>query len=173
MEEEIVNRIAKSPLVSIDLAEFIDQGEIIGFDLKELLFQEMILREKDFRAFVKEHDWDTYELKNVYVFSSVDAIIPSWAYMIIMSKLQPVANISVVGDRDELEKALIDQAIQKVLKEDIEDKKVVIKGCGNVSNRDYAYGQITKALLPFVSSLMYGEPCSTVPVYKRPKVKKP
>lgn len=171
MEGEIVNRVAKSPLMTIDLSEYMNTQEMVAFDLKDLLFQEMILREKDFRVFVKEHDWIQYTNKNIYVFCSIDAIIPSWAYMVILSKLQPIANQVIVGGKDDLEKALIDQAVEKVKMEDLSDKKIVIKGCGNVSNRDYAYGQITKALVPVVSSLMYGEPCSTVPVYKKPRKK--
>mgnify|MGYP006268082311 CR=1 FL=1 len=167
--EEIVNRVSKSPLKSVDLEDYLDKSERIGFDLKETLFQGLILREKDFRQFVKEHDWSQYEGKNVHIFCSVDAIIPSWSFMLLMTRLQPVVNAVVVGTEADLEKALIDEAIEKVLQEGYEDQKVVIKGCGNVTNREYAYGQFAKKMLPYVSSLMYGEPCSTVPIYKKRK----
>jgi hypothetical protein len=167
--EEIVNRVSKSPLKSVDLEDYLDTSDRVGFDLKDVLFQGMILREKDFRQFVKDHDWSQYEGKNVYIFCSSDAIIPSWSFMLLMAKLQPVVNEVVVGSEADLEKVLIDQAIDKILQEDYSDEKVVIKGCGNVSNREYAYGQFAKKLLPYVSSLMYGEPCSTVPIYKKPR----
>jgi hypothetical protein len=169
MTEPIVNRVAKSPLLSIDLDEYLDKGEIIAFDLKDCLFQGLILREKDFRDFVKNHDWERYQDKNVHLFCSVDAIIPTWAYMLLVTKLID-ANQVVRGTEEDLEKALIQQAIAKLLAaENLIDAKVVIKGCGNIKNTEYAYTEITRALLPLVSSLMYGEPCSTVPVYKRPR----
>lgn len=171
MEEEIVNRVAQSQLYSIDLEEYLDKGEIVGFDIKQALFQGMILREKDFRMFVKDFDWEQYSGKNVYVFCSADAIVPSWAIMLLMTKFQPVTNAVVFGDELDLERVLIDQAIGKIMGENMEDRKVVVKGCGNISNRDYAYGQLAKSLAPVVSSLMYGEPCSTVPVYKKARNK--
>jgi len=166
---EIVNRVAKSPLTSIDLEDYLDQSERVYFDLKEGLFQGLMLREKDFREFIKNQDWEQFSGKNVGVFCSEDAIIPSWAYMLVVSRLTPYANIIAFGDSGELEKALIDQAIEKLLEENLQDAKIVIKGCGDIENRDYAYFQLAKKLTPLVSSMMYGEPCSTVPVYKRKK----
>ncbi len=169
MEQQIVNRVANSSLLSIDLDEYIDKSEREYFDLKDCLFQGLILREKEFRAFVREFNWERFKDKNVAIGCSTDAIIPSWAYMLVVSKIQPLANELIVGSIEDLDKVLIDQAIAKVIEEGVDDKPVVIKGCGNSSNRDYAYGQIAKKLIPKVKSLMYGEPCSTVPVYKRPK----
>lgn len=166
--EPIVNRIAKSPLKSIDLDEYLHKGEVVHFDLKDHLFQELILREKDFREFIKTHDWDQYDGKNVRLFCSADAVIPIWAYMLLMTKLTG-ANLVIEGKEDDLEKGLILQAINKMMEEDFADAKVVIKGCGNIQNNEFAYTELTKALIPYVTSLMYGEPCSTVPVYKRPK----
>lgn len=166
---EIVNRVANSSLVSIDFDEYLDQSEQGFFDIKQALYNEMILREKDFRLFIKEFDWSVYSGKNVSVFCSVDAIVPTWAYMLIASKLSGIANRMVFGGQADLEKELIDEAINSIMGLGLNDAKVVIKGCGNLVSRDYAYFQLTKKLVPLVQSIMYGEPCSTVPVYKRPK----
>ena len=166
--EPIVNRVAKSPLKSVDLDEYLHKGEVVHFDLKVHLFQELILREKDFREFIKTHDWSQYDEKNVRLFCSADAVIPIWAYMLLMTKLTG-ANLVFEGSEDDMEKGLILQAISEMMKEDFTDAKVVIKGCGNIRNNEFAYTELTKALVPHVASLMYGEPCSTVPVYKKPK----
>ena len=168
--EEIVNRVAKSPLISIDLEEYLDEGEIVIFDLQSILFQGMILKEKDFREFIKTNDWSEYEGKNVGLTCSADAIVPIWAYMLLAAKLKDHANIVTYGDQNAVEKAVIDQSIMKCLRElDLIDKKVVIKGCGNITNIEYAYTLIAEKLYPIVGSLMYGEPCSTVPIFKRKK----
>ena len=166
MENEISNRITKSSLKSIDLHEFINKEQRISFDIKDILFSGLILREKDFRDFIKNNDWSNYTDKNVRIFCSEDVIIPTWAYMLLVTKLQK-ANVVVQGSEDDLEKALIHQAIEKMMKIDWTNAKVVIKGCGNIQNVDYAYTEITKTLIPHVASLMFGEPCSTVPVFKR------
>ncbi len=168
MEGEIINRVAKSALVSIDLEEYLHTGEQVAFDLSAVLYQGLILREKDFRDFLKTHDWHQYIGKNVRLHCSTDAIVPTWAYMLLVTKLQE-ANLVVTGTEDDLEKALIRQAIERMMQLDVTDAKAVIKGCGNIRNKEFAYTEIAKALIPHVSSLMYGEPCSTVPVYKRPK----
>lgn len=167
--DEIVNRVANSALVSLDFDEYLDQTEQAFFDIKEGLFQGLILREKDFRQFIKEFDWSQFQGKNVGVFCSADAIVPTWAYMLVATKLNGVANKMVFGQQEELEKELINEAIQQILIKDLVDAKVVIKGCGNLKSRDYAFFELTKKLTPIVSSIMYGEPCSTVPVYKRRK----
>ncbi|WP_421764211.1 DUF2480 family protein [Ekhidna sp.] len=168
--EEIVNRVAKSPLISIDLEDYLHQGEYVIFDLKQVLFEGLMLREKDFRAFLKEHDWKIYAGKNVGLICSADAIIPTWAYMLLVTRLQEFANLVTFGDELGIEKSLIDQAIKDcLLKNDFNEKKVVIKGCGNVKSIEYAYTKLTSALFPLVNSLMYGEPCSTVPIFKRKK----
>ena len=167
--EEIVNRVANSSLVSLDFDEFIDQSEQAFFDIKDGLFQGMILREKDFRTYIKEYDWSQYQGKNVGVYCSVDAIVPTWAYMLVATKLDGVANKMVFGQQAELEKELIDEAISQIPQKELRDAKVVIKGCGNLQSRDYAFFELTKKLTPIVSSIMYGEPCSTVPVFKRKK----
>tara|TARA_Y100001972_G_C7573585_1_gene287860 strand:- start:251 stop:763 length:513 start_codon:yes stop_codon:yes gene_type:complete len=169
METPIVNRVANSALQSIDLAEYLDNHENSEFDISQGLFQGLVLKEKEFRQFVKEFDWSQYQGKNVAVHCSADAIVPSWAYMLVASRLEPLAHLVVFGDQEDLEKQRVDQAITRLIEQDLTDAKVVIKGCGNLSNRDYAYFELAKRLTPVVSSLMYGEPCSTVPVYKRPR----
>ena len=169
-EQAIVNRVSNSSLVSLDLDELLSGVESIFFDLKPFLFREMILREKDFRTAIKEHDWLQYQGMSVVIGCSVEAIIPTWAYMLVTSKLINVAKSIVSGSVNDLEKARIDQMIDSLDKEEFQGKKIVIKGCGDLQLRDYAFVEITKLLLPIVSSLMYGEPCSTVPVYKKPRV---
>lgn len=168
--EEIVNRVTNSALLSIDMDDYIDRSERTSFDLKQTLFQELLLKEKDFRLFLKEFDWAIYKNKNVFVHCSADAIIPSWAFMLVASKLSGIANIFTIGDDSDLEKAIIDTAIEKLIADNpISGAKLVIKGCGNLQNRDYAYFKLTQQVVPIAASIMYGEPCSTVPVYKRPK----
>jgi hypothetical protein len=168
--EEIVNRVANSSLLSIDMDTYLDQREQATFDLKQALFQEVLLREKDFRLFLKEFDWEVYRDKNVNVMCSADALIPSWAYMLVAAKLTPITNLVTLGDASDLEKAIIDAAIDDLIHNaDLTNARVVVKGCGNLQNRDYAYFKLTQKVLPLVTSIMYGEPCSTVPVYKRPK----
>ncbi|HSZ72953.1 MAG TPA: DUF2480 family protein [Cytophagaceae bacterium] len=142
-------------------------GERIAFDMAGLLFQGLILREKDFREFVANHDWLLYKDKNVAVFCSADAIIPSWAIMVVITKLQPVVRQVIFGSLEELENKLFSQALSHINAESYKDAKVVIKGCGKYPVPAFAFAELTRLLTPYVSSLMYGEPCSTVPVYKR------
>ena len=172
MQEGIVNKVANSPLVTFNLEEYYHPGERVLLDIKEQLYQGMILREKDFRTFVKEHDWSQYQDKSVAVYCSVDAIIPTWTYMLLTTKLEPFAHTVVFGNLDDLEVALFREALAKVDPQDFKDAKLVIKGCSNVSVPTSAYVEITRLLRPVASSIMYGEPCSTVPLYKRPRPKK-
>lgn len=167
MSDEIINRVASSPLVTINLEEHYHDGERVLFDLKDLLFQGLILKEKDFRAFVKDHDWAQYEGKNVALTCTEDAIIPVWAYMLLMTRLEPYAHMVVMGTLQDLEHKLMDDAIKTLNPQDYQDAKVVIKGCSQRPVPEYAYVELTRRLRPYVTSLMYGEPCSTVPLYKR------
>ncbi|MEO9483453.1 MAG: DUF2480 family protein [Ekhidna sp.] len=168
--DEIVNRVAKSPLVSLDLEDYLHSGEYAIFDLKETLFEGLILREKNFRDFLKENDWSVYKDKNVGLICSADAIVPTWAYMLLTTKIRVYANSVTFGDKEAIERSLIDAAIGKCLEEnDLKGKKVVVKGCGDVKSIEYAYSALTEKLFPIVSSLMYGEPCSTVPIFKQRK----
>jgi hypothetical protein len=169
MSEEIINRVAQSALVTLNLELLLHPGERVVYDIKDNLFQGLILREKDFRAFVKDHDWAQYEGKNVAITCSVDAIVPTWAYMLLASKLQNYANYYVFGDLEALEQALMQEAIAKVDMEEYRDAKVVVKGCGSIPVPTYAYVEVMRKLLPVAASIMYGEPCSTVPLYKKPK----
>lgn len=168
-EQEIVNRVANSPIITFDLAEYYHSGERIVFDLAPYLYQGLILREKDFRAFVKEHDWSVYEGKNIALTCSEDAIIPTWAYMLVTTRLEPYVNMVVFGDLDLLEYSLFKEALGKINPEEFENRPVVVKGCGDIPVPASAYVEITRLIRPFAKTIMYGEPCSTVPLYKKPR----
>jgi len=168
--EELVNKVAQSALVTLNLEEYIHSGERVVYDIKDNLFMGLILREKDFRAFIKENDWSVYTGKNVAIINSADAIVPTWAYMLLATKLQSFAHRYIYGDLEALEQVLFQEALAKINPEDYRDAKVVIKGCGNIPVPTFAYVEIMNILLPVVSSIMYGEPCSTVPLFKRPKL---
>lgn len=169
---EITNRVANSPIVTIDLEAFYEKGERVLFDLKPFLFQGMVVKEKEFRQQVKELDSSVYKDKLVGVHCSVDAIIPTWAYMLAVVRLQGVAREVVIGDLKDLEIHLMTKALRKLDIEVFRDKPVVVKGCSKLPVPDYAFGALVGLVLPVVKSLMFGEPCSTVPVYKRPKAVK-
>lgn len=169
MEDEIINRVAQSSLISLNLEDYYDQHERVVYDIKDNLFQEMILREKDFRAFVKQHNWSQYEGKNVAIICSADAIVPTWAYMLLALRLEPYAHHFVFGDLAALEQSLFQQSLGKIDMEEFRDKKVVVKGCGDLPIPEYAYVELTRLLRPVVTTMMYGEPCSTVPLYKKRK----
>lgn len=166
-ENEIINRVASSSLVSIDLEEYYPEGDRIVYDLAENLFQGLILREKDFREFVKNHDWSQYAGKHIAITCSADAIIPTWAYMLLTTKLQPFARTIVLGSLDDLESRLFQEVINAINPEEFSGTKVVIKGCSNLPVPDSAYVELTSRLQDHVSSIMFGEPCSTVPVFKK------
>ncbi|HEY1018260.1 MAG TPA: DUF2480 family protein [Sediminibacterium sp.] len=167
MSEEMVNKVAESGLISFDLEEYYPKGEIKTFDLKEYLFMGLILKEKDFRAALQTTDWTVYQDANVAITCSADAIIPMWAYMLIASYLQPYAKEIVFGDEKKLVSTLLFKNLAAVKGEEYTDKRVVVKGCGEVEIPESAYVEITNKLRPFVKSIMYGEPCSTVPIYKK------
>lgn len=167
--EEIINRVATSGIVSLDLEELYHPGERVIYDIKDNLFQGMILREKDYREFLKSHDWSQYTDKNIAVICSEDAIVPTWAYMLLAIQLEPFANKVVFGDLSALEGQLFSDAICKIDPEEYRGKRVVIKGCSKFPVPISAYMDITTLLKPVAQSLMFGEPCSTVPLYKKPK----
>ncbi len=169
MSTELVNKVAASGLISIDLAEFSPKGERAVVDLKDVLWQELVLKEKDFREFVKTHNWSSYQDKYVAVFCSADAIIPDWAFMLIASALAPYAQRTAVASPEELETILLHDAIREIDIAPYTDARVVVKGCGDVKFHASAFSELVNRLQPVVRSLMYGEPCSTVPVYKRAK----
>lgn len=168
-EKEIVNRVASSSLVTFDLEQYYQSGERVLIDIKEQLFQELILREKDFRDYIRNHDWSRYKNKFVAVTCSVDAIIPTWAYMLITSAVQPYAKAIMFGNLDDLELKIFSEAFLKINWNQFKDAKVVIKGCSKVNVPPAVYVEATRLMLPYAASIMFGEPCSTVPVFKRRK----
>jgi hypothetical protein len=167
--EQFVNKVAESGIITLDLAKYLPgESDIAAFDMKPFLFREMILREKDYRAALPTTDFQAYAGKHVALYCSVDAIIPVWAYMLAASALQPLAASTYFGTPEELKKHLVLQTIAGIDIAEYTDKRVVIKGCGDTPIPDAAYVAITAHLRGVVKSLMYGEPCSTVPVYKKP-----
>ena len=166
---EITNKVANSGLITIDLEEFYDNSPRILFDIKPLLFKELILKEKDFREFVSTHDWRKYQDALVAVTCTADAIVPNWAFMLVASNLQAYAKKISFGTLAELEKELFYDSIKKINPLDYQNSRVVIKGCSKIEVPVAAYVQITALLKPFVKSIMYGEPCSTVPIFKKAK----
>jgi hypothetical protein len=166
---EIVNRVAKSPIKSLNLEEIYPREERVGFDLKDFLFQELILKEQDFRKSLKELDWEEYKDKWVAIFCSADAIVPTWAYILVASYLQPVAKGFAIGDFEDLELNIVNVLVDSLDLEEFQDRPVVIKGCSSIEIPLYAYGKLVSKLQPISKTLMFGEPCSTVPIYKKPK----
>ncbi|PTQ99496.1 uncharacterized protein DUF2480 [Mucilaginibacter yixingensis] len=167
IQENIINKVAQSGLVTLDPAAYYPPGDRVVYDIKDNLFQGLILREKDFREFVKEHDWAQYQDKNVAITCSVDAIVPAWAYMLLANRMAPYAREVVFGDEVVLETVLFEKSMKNIDLEQYRDQRVVIKGCGETEVPVSAYVELTKRLTPIVKSLMFGEPCSTVPIYKR------
>jgi hypothetical protein len=166
MSDTIVNKVAESGLITLDLEMLYPKQEILAFDLKDHLFMGLILKEKDFRAALQQIDWSGYKDKCVAIYCSADAIIPLWAYMLVTSYLQPQASQLFSGAPDELKKNLFIQNIKTLNTAQFEGARVVVKGCGDIEIGEYAFVEITNLLQPVVKSLMYGEPCSTVPVFK-------
>ncbi|WP_317899558.1 DUF2480 family protein [Aurantibacillus circumpalustris] len=164
--DEIINKVAGSGIVSIDLEEFYVEGDRVFFDIKPHLFMEQILKEKDFREFLKTNDWSLYEDKIVGIICSADAIVPTWAYMLITLALEPHARRVFFGNLNELENIMFAEKLATINPEIYKDARVVIKGCGEKQIPTNAFVQLTTLLKPFAKSIMYGEPCSTVPLYK-------
>ncbi|MBD0376131.1 MAG: DUF2480 family protein [Flavisolibacter sp.] len=167
MSDVLINKVAASDLITLDLEKYLPTGEIVTFDLKDHLFMALILKEKDFREGLKNTNWTIYQDKNVAIICSVDAIIPMWAYMLVTTYLQPVAKDVFAGDAADMYKHLFLKNISTISIEEFADQRVVVKGCGDKPIEAFAYAEITKLLVPVVKSIMYGEPCSTVPIYKK------
>lgn len=167
-EKEIINKVAASGLITIDLEEFYPHEHIYEMDIKDFLFEGIILKEKDFRKALIEFDWNQVQNKILTIFCSEDAIIPSWAFMLIVAHAQPYTNKIYVGNREQAIEQYMVQQIDTHFKPDAySNQKMVIKGCGDKHVSEKVYMHITQLLLPVVKSLMFGEPCSTVPVYKK------
>jgi hypothetical protein len=163
---EIVNKVAESGLITLDLEIFYPNEEILSFDLKDHLFMGLILKEKDFRASLQSLEWSAYAGKTVALFCSADAIIPLWAYMLVTSYLKPFAKRVLSGTPEEARRQLFIENIRSLDPAPFSGSRVVVKGCGDIQIGEYAFVEITSLLQPVVKTLMYGEPCSTVPVYK-------
>lgn len=166
-QDIIVNKVANSALVSIDLEDWYPHGKRSLIDIKDQLFQGLILREKDFRGYIKNTDWSIYKDHYVAITCTEDAIVPTWAYMLLTIALQPYAKKIVFGTLDALEQSVWQEMLQKIDVNSYQNAKVVIKGCSKMPVPVYAYTELTRLLTPIAASIMYGEPCSTVPLYKK------
>jgi len=169
MEGEIINRVANSKLVTIDLEDYFPKEERVLLDIQKWLYQGLILKEQDFREVVKNHPWEQYSGKYVALTCSADAIIPSWAFLLISASLAPFAKKFVVGDLDLLENMIFQDIVESIDIDQFKNVPVIIKGCSDRQIPQSAYALLTKRLLPEVSSLMFGEACSSVPLYKKKK----
>jgi hypothetical protein len=167
MDDVIINKVAQSALITLDLEKYYPEEEIVTFDIKDYLFMELILKEKEYRDKLKDLDWKIYENKIVAITCSAEAIIPLWAYMLATSYLQPFAKDIFFGNAEEVINRMILKNLGQVNPQEFEDKRVVVKGCGSKKISESVFVEITKILRPFVRSIMFGEPCSTVPIYKR------
>ncbi len=167
MSDEIVNKVAQSGLISLDLADYYNRGERVVIDLKDRLFRGQILREKDLREWTAAQDWSQYAGKNVLLTCSVDAVIPGWAWLLFTVHLQPFCETLVQGKYEDLEKELFRKAMDKIDFSQFEGKKIVVKGCGDIEIPTSVYVDLTAKLRPWAAKIMYGEPCSTVPLFKK------
>jgi len=167
---EIRNKVKESSLIQMDLASFKAKCEIISIDLSKQLWKGLVLKEKEFRSWIKEECWTAYKDKGVYIFCSTEAIIPTWAFMLVTSCLSDICELSVVGSKADLERALIAQNIAKLELQDFSEQRVIIKGCSDIADPAFAMSELVKKLQPVVKSIMYGEPCSTVPIFKRKRL---
>lgn len=165
--ETLVNKVAESGIITLNLEDYYPKEENVAFDLKDFLFMGLILKEKDYRAALLNTDWNLYLNKNVSITCTADAVIPMWANMLAASYLEPVAKNIVFGPEETLIEKILLKNISSINPQDYTDKRVVIKGCGELPITESAYVEITRLLKPFVKSIMYGEPCSTVPIYKK------
>lgn len=167
IQENIVNKVAQSGLITVDLANYAPKANITVYDIKNNLFHGLILKEKDFREFVKEHDWSQYQDQHITIQCSTDAIVPTWAYMILANKLSPFAKSIHFGTEQEAKNEIFLEAIKQIDYSQFIDQRIVVKGCGDIFIPEAAFVSFTNKLTPVAKSIMYGEPCSTVPVYKR------
>ncbi|MFD1001805.1 DUF2480 family protein [Ohtaekwangia kribbensis] len=166
-QDQIVNKVASSSLITFNLEEYYVQGDRILLDIKDQLYQGLILKEKDFRDFIKTHDWSQYQNKFIAITCSADAIVPTWAYMLLAIALQPFAKKIVFGSLQELETILYHEQLAKIDWSKFNNAKVVVKGCSKVDVPIAVYVEATNRLKPLAASLMFGEPCSTVPLFKK------
>ncbi|PIV48736.1 MAG: hypothetical protein COS19_12075 [Flavobacteriaceae bacterium CG02_land_8_20_14_3_00_34_13] len=164
---EITNRVANSKLVTINLEDYYLDGKRVLFDIKDWLFQELVLKEKDFREHVKNYDWSRFKNYYVALHCSTEAIIPGWAYLLITVQLTPYAKKIVVGTLEDLETILYTECIQNTDFSNYKNAPLIIKGCSKKPVPQNAYILLTQKLQPIAKSLLYGEACSSVPLYKK------
>ena len=169
MSDEIINRVANSKLVTIDLEDYYPDGKRMLLDIKDWLLEGLVLREKDFREQASEHNWEQYKNSFVALYCSTDAIVPAWAYMLLSTYLEPYAIKTVIGDLNTLETSIYQDIISELDVSEFQDKPLIVKGCSNKPIPDNAYIQLTTKLKPIAKSIMYGEACSSVPLYKKSK----
>lgn len=167
MEEAIPNKIANSGLITLSLEDFYPSGERKHLDIAPWLYEGLILKEKDFRQHIKEHDWTQYQDAYVSVDCSTDAIIPQWTYMLLGSMLQPYAKKTVYGNASQLESILMEEAFNSFDFSKYESERIILKGCGDLPIPPHAFLSFVERLKPHAKSIMFGEACSTVPIYKR------
>ena len=167
--EEIVNRVALSPLVTVDLADYHDRRPRVVLDIAPLLFMGLILKEQPFRDWIAAEDWAKYRDQHVVLTNSVDAIVPGWAWMLLAIHLEPFAATIVFGSMHDLEKEIWRKNLDKIDYTSLQGKKIVVKGCGDIAIPDATYVDFISRIRPLADKLMYGEPCSTVPLYKKSK----
>ncbi|BDS09535.1 DUF2480 family protein [Aureispira anguillae] len=166
-EKPLVNRVAKSGIITINLEDYYPQGEILVFDIKEYLFRGLILREKDFRAVIAEYDWSQYQDKNLAIHCSTDAIVPIWAYQLVTISAAPYAKHIIHGTVTDFVTAHYYKVLPTLDFSTFEDQRIVIKGCSNQPVPIAAYTELARLLTPVAKKIMYGEPCSMVPLYKK------
>ncbi|MNU70548.1 hypothetical protein D3C71_599580 [compost metagenome] len=167
---EIVNRVEQSGLISVDLADYCPKNsEFLGFDFEPSLWNGLVLKEKDFRDYVKNFDWNQFAGKHVYLYCSVDAILPSWAFMLVSSKLVGIAESVTIGTLNDARQKALELTIEQLDMEQFTDGKLIVKGCSDLPNPEETMSQFLLKVQPICSSIMYGEACSSVPIYKKPK----
>lgn len=169
MKDQIVNRVAKSKLITLNLEDYYPEGKRIIFDIKDWLYEGFVLREKEFRETVKTHNWSQYQAQYLALTCSTDAIIPAWAYILLTTALQPYAKKVIVGDLEQLESSVYQDIINDLDVSGYQNKSIIIKGCANKPVPKNAYLQLTTKLIPIAKSIMYGEACSSVPLFKTDK----
>lgn len=170
MTDEIINRVAKSPLVIFDLEDYYPKGIRMSFDLKDFLWKGLVLKEKDFREQITQHNWEIYTDTYVAIFCSAEAIVPVWAYMLVTSYLAPITRKVVFGDRNNLDTVLYKEIIEKIDLSHLTNKPVIIKGCSKKTVPESAYIMAMERIQPIAKSVMYGEACSAVPIFKKNKL---
>jgi len=167
MQEEIINRVANSKLITFNLEDYYPKGNRVSFDISNWLLEGIVLKEQDFRNHVKNHDWSQYKDSYVALHCITDAVVPGWAYILISVSLAPYCKKAIVGTLEDLETILFSEIIQNIDLENLKDKPVIIKGCAHKPIPPSAYVLLAQKLQPIAKSILYGEACSSVPLYKR------